>query len=386
MPARRGRFGYTDSFGGGENEFVRAGERASCGNSGAQDLIAAAIDFEELAGAAVKLLADDSSKTRDTSGILARACEANRLGTQRKEGGTGDFRSLPLQCAAADDAIVDFTAEQIGLSDELCGVSGGGARINVARRGDLFEGAIAEERDAIGEGHGLVLIVRDEEESDADFALESFQLALHLLAEVGVEGGKRLVQEQELRAIDERAGECDALLLAAAERGGTSGGEADHFHHAESLFNAARDFRFRGGLDAQSVSDVFADVQVRKEGVNLEDGIHAALVGRERIEALVAHPDFAGGGLFETGNEAEKRGLARAALAEESKKFASGDSQRDILEDLGGAETFRHAADFQKRGSRSRMLRRDGAGTHWALLTSFQISLYFARRGTSCQK
>ncbi len=125
---------------------------------------------------------------------------------------------------------------------------------------------------------------------------------------------------------------------------------------------------------------------MREERVILEDGVHAACIGRERVETLVAHPDFAGGGLFETGDQAEKRGLAGTACAEQREEFAGGDLQRNIFEDLGGAETFRHAADFQKRTAGRCVLRRDGAGAHCALLTSFQISLYFARRGTSCQK
>src|SRR5216684_2146006 len=72
-----------------------------------------------------------------------------------------------------------------------------------ARRSDLFEGAVAEERDAIGKGHGFVLIVSDEEESDTDFALQSFQFTLHLLAEISVEGGERLVEQQELGTVDQ---------------------------------------------------------------------------------------------------------------------------------------------------------------------------------------
>ena len=55
-----------------------------------------------------------------------------------------------------------------------------------------------KKRDAVGEGHGFVLIVGDEEEGDADFALQRFQFALHLFAEVGVERGERFVEQQKL--------------------------------------------------------------------------------------------------------------------------------------------------------------------------------------------
>ena len=106
------------------------------------------------------------------------------------------------------------------MADELGCVSWwrGGHRFREARR--LARGRRREEGDAVGKRHGFFLVVGDEEKRDAEFALEGFQFALHLLAEVGVEGGERLVEEKKLRAIDERASESDALLLAAAESEG----------------------------------------------------------------------------------------------------------------------------------------------------------------------
>src|SRR5579859_6649533 len=259
-------------------------------------------------------------------------------------------------------------------------------RINFAWRSDLLERTIAEQRDTIGKRHGLVLIVGDKEKSNADFALQRFQFALHLFAKIGVERGERLIEQQELRTINQRASERDALLLPAAEGRGPRIGEAAHLHHAQSLFHAAGDFRFWGGLDSQAVRHVFANVQVREERIILKDGVHAALVWGKRVQALAAHPDFSGRRLLEAGDQPEQRGLARATLTQQREEFTSGNLQRNIFEDLRDAEVFRHPADFQKRTAGSRVLRRNGAGAHWALLTSFQISLYFARRGTSCQK
>jgi hypothetical protein len=45
---------------------------------------------------------------------------------------------------------------------------------------------------------------------------------LHLLAQLGVEVAERLVEQQDLRPDDQRAGQCHALLLAA-EAGAGSG-------------------------------------------------------------------------------------------------------------------------------------------------------------------
>jgi hypothetical protein len=54
-------------------------------------------------------------------------------------------------------------------------------------------------------------------EGDAGLALHALELHLHLLAEPPVERRQRLVEQQHPRLRRERAGERDALLLAAGE-------------------------------------------------------------------------------------------------------------------------------------------------------------------------
>ena len=208
------------------------------------------------------------------------------------------------------------------MADELSGIAGDGAGINFAGRGDLFECAVLEKRDAIGEGHGFFLIVRDKEEGDAKFALKRFQFGLHLFAEIGVECGERLVEEQELRALDEGTGKGDALLLAAAKTRRTSSGVFVHFDHAEGGIDAGGNFGHGSVGDAKTVSNIVGDGEVRKEGVLLEDGVNAAFVGRKSVEADGVHPDFAVGRLFESSDEAKESGFARAAFAKKSQEFA----------------------------------------------------------------
>ena len=119
----------------------------------------------------------------------------------------------------------------------------------------------------------------------------------------------------------------------------------------------------------------------------LEDGVDAAFVGRKRIEASAGHPDFAGGGLFETGDEAEKSGLSGTAFAEQGEEFSGGDPEGNIFENFAATELFGDVAQFEERiDGRGRQRRAGRNGGHWAALTSFQISMYWARRGTSCQK
>ena len=101
----------------------------------------------------------------------------------------------PAERAAGGDAVANFGAEEICLTDELGSVSGGGMVVDFAGGGDLFEGAVAEQGDAVGKGHGFFLVVGNEKEGDADFALEGLEFGLHLFAEIGVESGERFVEE-----------------------------------------------------------------------------------------------------------------------------------------------------------------------------------------------
>src|SRR5882757_808483 len=126
---------------------------------------------------------------------------------------------------------------------------------------------------------------------------------------------------------------------------------------------------------------------MRKKGVVLEDGVDAALVRSEGVQALAAHPDFAAAGLLEAGDETQQRCFARTAFTEEGKEFSRGDFERDVLQDFVRAETFGDAADFEQDVSLGRscsgVLRGGTRCRHGAAFTSFQISMYLARRGTS---
>ena len=81
----------------------------------------------------------------------------------------------------------------------------------------LDHAAVRHDRDPVGHRQRLLLVVGDVDEGDPDVALDPLQLQLQALAQLQVEGAERLVEQQHLRQVDERAGERDALLLPAGE-------------------------------------------------------------------------------------------------------------------------------------------------------------------------
>ena len=82
---------------------------------------------------------------------------------------------------------------------------------------DLFEAAFGHDRDPGREAHRLSLIVSDVQERDPDLVVDRVKLDQHSLAQLEVERGERLVEEQHVRVVDEGTGDRDTLFLTAAD-------------------------------------------------------------------------------------------------------------------------------------------------------------------------
>ena len=81
--------------------------------------------------------------------------------------------------------------------------------------------------------------MRDVHEGDPDVLLDPLELDLQLLAQAQVERAERLVEQQRARAVDERAGERDALRLAAGELAGLALGQVAELDELERVARRA---------------------------------------------------------------------------------------------------------------------------------------------------
>ena len=71
--------------------------------------------------------------------------------------------------------------------------------------------------DLVGHRHGLDLVVRDVDRGGAEPLVQRLDLAAHLDAQLGIEIGQRLVEQEDLRVAHDGAAHGDALALAAGE-------------------------------------------------------------------------------------------------------------------------------------------------------------------------
>ena len=174
--------------------------------------------------------------------------------------------------------------------------------------------------------------MRDEDEGDADLLLDVLELLLHLLAQLQVERAKRLIEQQHARLVDERAGDGDALLLAAGKLGHVAVGVVLKAHKAQHTHDLLLDNVLRLFLERQAEGDVVVNVHVGEESVLLEDGVDLALVGRDADDVLAVEEDLALARLQKAAENAQKRRFAAARGAEQRDELIFVNVKRDALE------------------------------------------------------
>ena len=247
-------------------------------------------------------------------------------------------RPAPQDVAAAEEA-----------RDEL----GTRAFVHLLGSADLLDAPGVHDGDPVGGRHRLALVVGDVDAGVAVGVVQPAHLEPHLLAQVGVEARERFVEQQRVGFDDQRAGERDALLLPAGklprvplrERGEVRGRQD------------GRDLPGDGGPielpHLEAVGDVLDDRHVRPERVRLEHHRDVALLGRQsaagRGHHAIAEEDLPAGRLDETGDQAQRGGLAAAGRPEQADQLPMLDLERDAVERGLVAEALREPAQDDRR-------------------------------------
>ncbi len=96
----------------------------------------------------------------------------------------------------APSICVTVPSKQVAGADEVGDEAGLGKAVDARRLVELLDVALVHHRDPVRQRQRLGLVVRHVDERDADFLLQVDELDLHLLAQLGVERGERLVEQQ----------------------------------------------------------------------------------------------------------------------------------------------------------------------------------------------
>ena len=100
-----------------------------------------------------------------------------------------------------------------------------GCVVELVGRADLLDAPVVDDHDLVGDLEGLLLVVGHEHRGHVHLVVQAAQPVAQLLADLGVEGAERLVEQQHRGLDRQRPGQRHALPLAAGELRGQPVGE-----------------------------------------------------------------------------------------------------------------------------------------------------------------
>ena len=235
--------------------------------------------------------------------------------------------------------------KNITLTDEVGNKGVFRLVINIHGCADLLDAALRHYDNSVRHGKSFFLVMGNKNEGDTGSLLNLLQFLLHVLSQLKVESCQRLVQKQNLGLVDKGAGNGHTLLLAAGKAVDTALFKAAECNHGEHLSNLLMDFGFGALLLTQGEGHIFKNVQVREQGIALENGVYIALIGRNIVDILTHKDNIALVSSFKAADKAQSGGLAAAGGAQQSNKFIIVNVQTDIVQNnsfvIGFADVFK---------------------------------------------
>ena len=147
--------------------------------------------------------------------------------------------------------------------------------VHVLGRADLHDPALAHQRQPIGQGQSLLLVVRNQNRGGAGIAQDQLDLPPEVGAQRRIEAREGLVEKDHLGLGSERAGQRDTLALAAGELVRMA---VRLVLQAHELERAQRPVTIAAPA---AEGDVALDREVREQRVVLEDHPDPAPLGRD---------------------------------------------------------------------------------------------------------
>src|SRR5829696_237030 len=236
-------------------------------------------------------------------------------------------------------------------------------------------GACAHHDDPVRQEDGLVDLVRDEQDGLLRGVPDPEQLRLHQLPRLGIEGGERLIHQQDLRIDREGAREVGPLLHAAGELVGVFPLEPGQTDHLDERDRGRLGLLLLHALADEAVGDVREDAVPGEQGRVLEHhGVGAAVLRLGDVDGAL-------GGEQEPVDDRRERRFAAPRWADDAHDLTLGDVEVDAVDReqtlAAGWVLVLHAyaARLQGEAGRHGHLRTSVVGRHfWKRRSSRRIS------------
>ena len=239
--------------------------------------------------------------------------------------------------------------EHVHRPDEVGDEARARILVDLGRLADLHDLAGVHHPDAGGERHRLLLVVGDDDEGDPEPLLDVDELELRLLAQLLVERPERLVEQEQLRLLDQAPRQRHPLPLPARELVRLAVGELRELHQLQHLGDLRRRLVAPHPVAQQPVGDVLLDRHVREQRVGLEHHVGRPLVGRQPGHVLPVDLDAPEGRRLEAREHPEQRRLAAARAAEQAEQLALPDVEADVVDGDEVAELLGDLLDAHER-------------------------------------
>jgi len=198
------------------------------------------------------------------------------------------------------------------------------------RGAHLLDLAIPHDDDAVAQRHGLGLVMGNIDESGIDALPQLDDLGTHLVAQLGIQVGKRLIHQEYLGAAHNGTADGYALTLAAGKRLGLAVQVLGDIQDLGGFLYLAVDLLRVYMAQLQAEGHVVINRHMGIQRVVLEYHGDVAILGRDVVYQFVADVQLALGDFFQAGNHAQGGGLTAAGGADQNDKFLVFDIQAEI--------------------------------------------------------
>jgi hypothetical protein len=208
--------------------------------------------------------------------------------------------------------------------------------------------AVAQDRHPVGQPLRLVQVVGGEQDGLAERA-QVLDRAPAAAARLGIETGRRLVEEDQVRVAREREGQVEAAALAAGEPAHLRVLVLVELDDAEQVAGGAG----VGVVRAPAVDQLFDPGLAGEAALLQDDADPLAELGRLRLRVHAEDGDGAAGPPAEALEDLDGGGLARAVGAEEAEDLAAAHVEVDAAQHLTVAVAHGEGADLDRVHGRS---------------------------------
>src|SRR5690606_340788 len=217
--------------------------------------------------------------------------------------------------------------------------------VDRVRIGQLLDNAILHHRGAVGQRQGLDLIMRHIDHRVLEPVMQPIDLHAQVRAELGVEVGQWLVEQEHIDVAHQGTANSHTLALAAGEVGRLAVEQRLDLQDFCGAGDATLDLVLLHASDAQAKAEVPLNRHLRVERVGLKHHADAAVLRFKPGDVLAADENLAVGDVQQPGDAVEQGRLAATGRSEQDDELALCDVEVKMLEHLHIAEVQRQVTD-----------------------------------------